>query len=86
MIIRNDVILIIEREVMRMFWIVEYDNGYYRDYENECHLDVCRRYFQSRENAQKEYERVKKWHSEITDPGFETVEIYCEFFCDEDDE
>ena len=69
-----------------MFWIVEYDNGYYRDYENKCHLDVCRRYFQNKENAQKEYKRVKKWQSEITDPGFENVEIYCEFFCDEDDE
>ena len=34
----------------------------------------------------EEYERVKKWQSEITDPGFENVEIYCEFFCDEDDE
>ena len=48
-----------------MFWIVEYDNGYYRDYKNECHLDVCIKYFQNKENAQKEYERVKKWQSEI---------------------
>ena len=71
---------------MKMFWIVEYDNGYCSDYENECHLDICRRYFQSQENAQKEYERVKKRLSEITDSGFENVEIYCEFFCDEDDE
>lgn len=43
-----------------MFWIVEYDNGYFSDYENESHLDICRKYFQSQENAQKEYERVKK--------------------------
>ena len=80
-------IIVIEREVIKvMFWIVEYDNGYCSDYEGEEHLDVCRKYFQNQENAQKEYERVKKWHSEITDPGFENVEIYCEFFCDEDDE
>ena len=50
-----------------MFWIVEYDNGYCSDYENECHLDVCRKYFQSQENAQKEYERVKK--------GFQKLQI-----------
>ena len=69
-----------------MFWIVEYDNGYCSDYENESYLDICRKYFQNQENAQKEYERVKKRLSKITDPGFENVEIYCEFFCDEDDE
>ena len=39
-----------------MFWIVEYDNGYCSDYEGEEHLDVCRKYFQNQENAQKEYE------------------------------
>lgn len=66
-----------------MFWIVEYDNGYCSDYENENHLDICRKYFQSQEKAQKEYERVKKRFSEITDPGFENVEMYCEFFSDE---
>ena len=69
-----------------MFWLVEYDNGYCNDDENENHLDICRKYFKNQENAQKEYERVKKWHSEITDPGFGNVEFYCEFFCDEDDE
>ena len=69
-----------------MFWIVEYDNGYFNDYKGEKHLDVCIRYIKNEKNAKKEYERVKKRLSEITDPGFENVEIYCEFFCDEDDE
>ena len=66
-----------------MFWIVEYDNGYYNDYKGEKHLDVCRKYFQNKENAQKEYERVKKRLSEITDPGFENVEFYCQFFAED---
>ena len=65
-----------------MFWIVEYDNGYYNDYKGEKHLDVCIRYFQKEKNAKEFYNAVKKRLSEITDPGFENVEIYYEFFAD----
>lgn len=65
-----------------MFWIVEYDNGYYFD-EGESKLDICRAYFLSQENALKHYEFIKNRLSEITDPGFENVECYCEFFTDE---
>lgn len=65
-----------------MFWIVEYDNGYYNDYKGEKYLDVCIRYFQNEKNAKEFYNVVKKRLSEITDPGFENVEIYCEFFAD----
>ena len=66
-----------------MFWIVEYDNGYCSDYENEYHLDICKRYFLSKENALKFYNYIKNRLSEITDSGFENVELYCEFFYDE---
>ena len=72
-----------EREVNKMFWIVEYDNGYCSDYENEYHLDICKRYFLSEENALKFYNYIKNRLSEITDSGFENVELYCEFFYDE---
>ena len=66
-----------------MFWIVEYDNGQCSDYENEGYLAVCSEYVHNQESGQKEYERVKKRLSEIADPGFENVEIYCEFFADQ---
>lgn len=66
-----------------MFWIVEYDNGYYFDEKGESKLDICRKYFLNQDNALKYYEFVKNRLSTITDPGFENVEYYCEFFSDE---
>ena len=66
-----------------MFWIVEYENGYYSDDENERHLDICKRYFLSEENAVKFYNYIKNRLSTIKDAGFENVELYCEFFSDD---
>ena len=65
-----------------MFWIVEYDNGYYNDYEGRKHLDVCIRYFQNEKNAKEFYNAEKKRLSAITDKGFDNIQIYCEFFAD----
>lgn len=67
-----------------MFWIVEYENGYYYDEEGELKLDICTRYFLNKDNALKEYELIKNRLSTITDPGFENIDCYCEFFADEE--
>ena len=65
-----------------MFWIVEYDNGYYNDYKEEKHLDVCIKYFQNEKNAKEFYNAEKKRLSAITDKGFDNIQMYCEFFAD----
>lgn len=66
-----------------MFWIVEYENGYCSNYENGYHLDICRRYFLSKENALKFYNCMINRLSAITEPGFEKVKLYYDFFSDE---
>ena len=76
-------IIITEREVIKvMFWIVEYDNGYFNDYKGEKHLDVCIRYFQKEKNAKEFYNAEKKRLSAITDEGFDNIQMYYEFFAD----